>query len=82
VPRDKGNEHLAEQSIQVVGNMKLQPGQDLDLPFSFDIPSPSPTTGSTPNSSVTWLLKGVLARPRRADTRVEEEIFVYSCRQA
>jgi sporulation-control protein spo0M len=80
VPRDLGNEHLEVKAIKVAGPTKLQPGQNLTFPFSLTLPSPSPVTCRTNNSSVNWLVKGILARRLRSDTRVEEEMFVYSGR--
>jgi hypothetical protein len=58
----------------------LQNGQALAYPFSLRIPDSSPPTSQMRQSSVSWMLKGVLARSLRADTRVEEEVLVYSGR--
>ncbi len=82
VPRNRGNQHLEEITIKVAGKTRLEPGQELTLPFSLNIPVPRPTTGQTGYSSVTWFLKGVLARSLREDTRVEEEVFIYGARPA
>ncbi len=80
VPRDRGNE--SKEEVKVASKTKFQPGQDLTFPFSVAIPSPRPVSGRTRNSTITWRLRGVLARFMRGDTRVEEEIFVYSGRPA
>jgi sporulation-control protein spo0M len=80
VPRDRGNENKEEVKVKVAGKTKLQPGQDLTFPFSLAIPSPRPVSGGTRNSTITWKLRGVLARFMRGDTVVEEEIYVYSGR--
>jgi sporulation-control protein spo0M len=82
VPRDRGNESKEEVKVKLAGKTKFEPGQDLTFPFSVAIPSPRPVSGRTRNSSVTWRLRGVLARFLRGDTLVEEEIFVYSGRPA
>jgi hypothetical protein len=71
---------LSEVKLQVAGKTRLQTGQALAYPFSLRIPDSSPPTSPMRQSSVSWMLKGVLARSLRADTRVEEEIFVYSGR--
>jgi hypothetical protein len=80
VPRSSGHEHVSEVKLQVAGKTHLQNGQALAYPFSLRIPESSPPTSQMRQSSVSWMLKGVLARSMRADTRVEEEIFVYSGR--
>ena len=68
--------------VKLAGKTKLQPGQDMAIPFSVAIPSPRPVSGPTRNSTITWRLRGVLARFMRGDTLVEEEIFVHSGRPA
>jgi sporulation-control protein spo0M len=80
VPRDRGNEHREPRVAKLAGRTRLEPGQALTFPFRIDIPAPAPVTSRTRNSSITWRLSGVLARSFRGDTRVEEEIFVYSGR--
>jgi sporulation-control protein spo0M len=80
VPRDRGNESKEEVKVKLAGKTKFEPGQDLTFPFSVAIPSPRPVSGRTRNSTVTWQVRGVLARFLRGDTRVEEEVFVYSGR--
>jgi sporulation-control protein spo0M len=80
VPRDRGNEHREPRVAKLAGRTRLEPGQTLTLPFRIDIPAPAPVTSHTRNSSITWRLSGILARSFRGDTRVEEEIFVYSGR--
>jgi hypothetical protein len=80
VPRAAGNERLSEIKQQVAGKTHLQNGQALAYPFSLRIPDSSPPTSQMRQSSVSWMLKGVLARSLRADTRVEEEVLVYSGR--
>ena len=71
-----------EIKVKLEGKTKLQAGQDQVYPFSVTIPADSPVTLTTPNSSITWMLKGVLARFLRGDTRVDGEIEVYSARPA
>ena len=82
VPRDEGNTQGKETKVKLAGKTKLAPGQDQIYPFSVAIPANSPVTLDAPHSSVTWLLRGVLARFMRGDTRVDGEIEVYSARPA
>jgi len=82
VPRQEGNVKEKETKVKLEGKTKLLPGQDQIYPFSITIPANGPVTLTTPNSSITWMLKGVLARFLRGDTRVEGPIEVYSTRPA
>jgi sporulation-control protein spo0M len=81
VPRDLGNEHETAMPFKLSGGTRLEPGQNLSLPFNIAIPSPVPATFSTPNSTMNWMLKGVLARRLRKDTIVEEGIIIYNGRR-
>jgi hypothetical protein len=78
VPRDDGNEAVAEIKTQVSGGREIKAGEDFVLPFSLTIPDPSPISYHSNNASVTYSLRGVLARTLRADTTLEQEIFVYN----
>ncbi len=82
VPRDEGNQFKKQVKVKLEGKTKLQPGQEQRYPFSIAIPANSPVTFKTPHSSVTWTLRGVLARFMRGDTRVDGEVTVYSARPA
>jgi hypothetical protein len=81
VPRDLGNEHETLIPVKLSDGTRLKPGQNLMLPFNIAIPSPVPATFSTPNSTLDWVLRGVLARRLRKDTIGEEEIIIYNGRQ-
>ena len=81
VPRDMGHEHATATPVKLSDGTGLKPGQNLTLPFNLVIPSPVPATFSTPNSTLDWMLRGVLARRLRKDTIVEQEIFIYNGRQ-
>jgi hypothetical protein len=81
VPRGVGNEHVASIPVKLSDGTRLTPGQNLTLTFNIAIPVPVPATFSTPNSTLKWLLRGMLARRLRKDTFVEEEIFIYNGRQ-
>ncbi|PWH20142.1 MAG: hypothetical protein DDG58_03280 [Ardenticatenia bacterium] len=80
VPQGKGNTFREAKQIKLAGRMRLQPGQELAIPFSIAIPEAAPVTMRTPHSTVTWSLMGVLARSLRRDTYVEQELFVFSRR--
>jgi hypothetical protein len=81
VPRDLGNEHETSMPVKLSDRTALMPGQTLTLPFNIAIPSPVPATFSTPNSTLDWALKGILARRLRKDTIVEEKIIIYNGQQ-
>ncbi len=82
VPRDLGNERETIMPYKLSEGTRLQLGQRLMFPFNINIPSPAPATFSTPNSSLGWFLRGVLARRLRKDTAVEQEILIYNGRRA
>jgi hypothetical protein len=81
VPRDLGNEHETVIPVKVSDGTRLAPGQNLMLPFNIAIPAQGPATSSTPNSTLDWRLRAVLARRLRKDTVGEQEIIVYNGRQ-
>lgn len=81
VPRDLGNEREILMPVKLSEGTRLKPGQNLTLPFNVAIPSPVPVTFTTPNSTLDWILRGVLARRLRKDTIAEQEIIIYSGRQ-
>ena len=80
VPQALGNTHAQEQTIKLANQVKLQPSQPLSFPFNVTLPPNGLPSAKTPNSSVTWLLVGTLARRLRKDTFVEESVSVYSQR--
>jgi len=80
VPYDRGNQKVNAVQVKLGGKTKLTAGQALVLPFQLQVPQPCSPTGFTGNWSVTWKLKGILARFMRKDTVVEVELKVYSSR--
>jgi hypothetical protein len=78
VPRDMGHEHLDVFRIKIAEGSKLQAGQQITWPFRIEIPGTGFGTMQTRNSSVTWSLRGVLARRLRGDTQVEDQVYVYN----
>ncbi|HEY76979.1 MAG TPA: hypothetical protein G4O00_12555 [Thermoflexia bacterium] len=81
VPRGEGNRHrVVEGKAQLAGRTSFRALESYEYPFAFPIPVQSHPTRETPNSVVTWTLKGVLSRRLRKDFRVDVEIFVYNGR--
>ena len=81
VPRDEGNEKTRTEKIKLAGSTKFEPGKEMVIPFQVTVSSSAPVTCRTPNGSITWKLKGVLARRFRGDTLVEQDIVASSVRQ-
>jgi hypothetical protein len=82
VPYDRGNQKVSQVKVKLAGKTKFAAGENLTFPFQIQIPQPSSPSGSSNNWSVTWKLKGILARFLRKDTAIEEVIKVYSGRPA
>jgi hypothetical protein len=82
VTYDQGNQKVNEVKVKLAGKTKFTAGETLTFPFQIQIPQPCSPSGSSNNWSVTWKLKGILARFLRKDTAIEEVIKVYSGRPA
>jgi hypothetical protein len=80
IPYDRGNQKVSAIQLKLAGKTKLMAGQAMVLPFQLQVPQPCSPTGFTGNWSVTWRLKGILARFMRKDTAVEAELKVFSSR--
>lgn len=80
VPQDAGNTFREAKKVKMAGRTRLQPGQELAIPFSIAIPEAAPVTMRTRHSSVMWSLVGVLARSLRRDTYAEQGVFVFNRR--
>jgi len=74
------NETEGIQKLKVAGGGTLKAGQELAYPFRLTIPSPGPVTCKLASGSVTWMVRGVLARRLRSDTKCEAEILVAGAR--
>ncbi|MCS7260555.1 MAG: sporulation protein [Anaerolineae bacterium] len=81
VSRGKGNTFRETKPVKLAGRTRLQPGQELAIPFRVTIPETAPVTLRAHYSTVTWSLVGILARPLRRDTYIEQELFVFSRRR-
>ena len=82
VSYDRGNQKVNTIQIKLAGKTKFMAGQYMTFPFQVQIPQPCSPSGSSSVWSVTWKLKGILARFMRKDTAVEEGIMVYTGRLA
>jgi sporulation-control protein spo0M len=80
VPYDRGNQKVSVIELKLAGKTKFSAGETLRFPFQIQIPQPCSPSGSSQNWSVTWKLKGILARLLRKDTAVEQEIKVFTGR--
>ena len=80
VPVDRGNQKVNAVKVKLADKTKLVVGQPLAFPFKITVPQPCSPSGSTGSWSVTWKLKGILARFMRKDTAVEQELKVYSAK--
>jgi hypothetical protein len=78
VSYDEGNTNENTIKVKLAGKTKLNPSETLRLPFQVQIPQTCAPSGSAGHWSVTWKLKGVLARFLRKDTFGEAVIRVYS----
>jgi hypothetical protein len=81
VSYDEGNKYENVVKIKLAGKTSLNAGETLRLPFQVQLPQACAPSWSTENWSVTWKLKGVLARFLRKDTFGEAVIKVYSSRR-
>lgn len=82
VSYDRGNQKVNTVNIKLAGKTKFTASETLRFPFQIQIPQPCSPSCSSNNWSVTWKLKGILARFLRKDTFVEQEINIYSGRLA
>jgi len=80
VPVDRGNQKVNAVKVKLADKTKLVVGQPMAFPFKITVPQPCSPSGSTGSWSVTWKLKGILARFMRKDTAVEQELKVYSAK--
>jgi len=78
VPYDRGNQKLNTLKMKLAGKTKLSAGENLSFPFQLSIPQPCSPTGFTNSWSVSWKLKGILARFMRKDTAAEVELKIYT----
>lgn len=78
VSYDQGLEKEEIIKIKLGDKMRLQAGQPMSLPFKINMPTPCPPSGATDNWTLSWVLRGVLARFLRKDTLVEKVIVIYT----
>jgi sporulation-control protein spo0M len=78
---DLGNQNVNAYKVKLAGKTKFTAGESSRFPFQVQVPQPCSPSGSSNNWSVSWNLKGILARFMRKDTSVEQEIKVYTGNQ-
>ena len=64
--------------LKLAGKTKLQAGAGLALPFELLIPDTCPPTAALDRGTISWRLRGVLARTLRVDTIVEVNVSLYT----
>ncbi len=82
VSYDRGNQKVNVVQTKLAGKTKFSAGETLRFPFQIKIPQPCSPSCSSNNWSVTWKLKGILARFLRKDTAVEQAMNIYTGRPA
>jgi hypothetical protein len=82
VPYGLGNQKVNVVKVKLAGKTKFTAGETLTFPFQIQIPQPCTPSCSSNNWSVTWKIKGILARFMRKDTAVDQVINVYTGRPA
>ena len=79
VPRDDGNqEDVTETDVTLDGGVSLSLGAPREWPFQLRLPETVVPCLETPQSSVTWLLKGIGSRRMRPDYRVTQPVDVHT----
>ncbi len=76
-----GHENKKETIVaemKLCGKTQLQVGQFMELPFTLTVPAELAPSMQFETGSLGYMVKGILARTLRKDTRVEEEILVYT----
>jgi hypothetical protein len=77
VSYDQGNHSKEVFPLKLAGSAKFTAGQQQIIPFQATIPPDAAPSVTTPNGSITWTVRGILARRLRKDTIVEQEFRVY-----
>ncbi|MBI4337815.1 MAG: sporulation protein [Chloroflexi bacterium] len=73
--RDEAN---VVRSTRLMEGTTLRASEEAVLDFALDVPPDAPPTTGSPHSALRWVVRGVLDRSLRLDTRVTQEIRVYS----
>ena len=63
--------------VELAPASKLEPGHDLELAFSLELPADMTPTFETDAGSITCLVRAIVARRLRRDLTVEQPIYVY-----
>ncbi len=81
VPRDRGNSSQETLPFKLAANTRFVAEQPQTFPFQAVLPPTAAPSLDAPHSSLTWTIKGILARRLRKDTSVEQELQVYPAGQ-
>jgi hypothetical protein len=78
-PGDKtNNAAVVECNLQLAPSAKLQPGQTMEFDFSLPIPANGNPSHESSKTRLVWQLEGIVNRPLRDDTNVEQEVYVFT----
>ncbi len=80
VPYDKGNHVEKVDKVILAKGAKFEAGKEQVFLFQAPFLADAPPSLETENGTLTWTLKGVLARRLRKDTLVEQSILLYPIR--
>ena len=80
-PRYKSSSTDWIDRVVLAGKTRFQPGQEVDLPFSFPIPVMGCPTRRTESTTVVYTLQAALSRRLRKDYTVGTEIWLYNGRR-
>lgn len=78
VPESSGNESTTELRTGLAEKTEMTAGQSLTLPFQIQLPQDGAPSFYTERGSITWTLKGVLARRLATDYHIRKDLEVYS----
>lgn len=74
----ENKKEIVVAEVKLAGKTPLQTGQYQEFPFTLDLPPAMAPSVQFNVGALTYRLQGILARTLRKDTRVEEEVRVYS----
>ena len=62
---------------ELAGETALDPGQEVELSFTLDVPAGVPPTLDVDAGTIVWTVVGVVSRKLRGDLTVSQEITIY-----
>lgn len=78
VPVNQGQSKEKSYVVKLAGSTKFKAGQPQVIPFQAPLPPDAPPSLQMPHGTLTWTVKGILARRLRRDTRIQQAITVFS----